>query len=79
MPNGAGAASSNTTAVVTRAAVILPWENRHDASEQARSERARGEASRAAEAFVETAVAVARNIGLPTVPVITSRPTTLLV
>ena len=35
--------------------------------------------SRAAEAFVETAIAVARNIGLPTVPVITSRPTTMLV
>lgn len=35
--------------------------------------------SRAAEAFVETAIAVAQNIGLPTIPVITSRPTTLLV
>jgi len=29
--------------------------------------------SRAAEAFVETAIAVAQNIGLPTVPVVTSR------
>ena len=35
--------------------------------------------SKAAQAFVETAVAVARNIGLPTVPVVTSRPTTMLV
>jgi DNA-binding transcriptional LysR family regulator len=35
--------------------------------------------SRAAEAFVETAVAVAQNIGLPTVPVVTSRPSSMLV
>ncbi len=35
--------------------------------------------SRAAEAFVETAIAIARNISLPDVPVVTSRPTSMFV
>jgi DNA-binding transcriptional LysR family regulator len=35
--------------------------------------------SRAAEAFVETAIAVAANIGMPDTPVVTSRPTAMLV
>ena len=83
MPNGAGADSAHTTSVITRAAVILPWENRHDSSEQARAERARGEASRAAEARLAEAVGLAASIGLVIVhtailPLRARRPSTLL-
>ena len=63
--------------------MILPWENRHDASEQARSERARGEASRAAEARMAEAIGLAASIGLVVVhtailPLRARRPSTLL-
>lgn len=83
MPNGAGADSAHTTSVITRAAVILPWENRHDSSEQARAERARGEASRAAEARLAEAIGLAASIGLVIVhtailPLRARRPSTLL-
>jgi len=83
VPNGAGADSAHTTSVITRAAVILPWENRHDSSEQARAERARGEASRAAEARLAEAIGLAASIGLVIVhtailPLRARRPSTLL-
>ncbi len=75
--------STRSTAVITRAAVILPWESRSSESRHEGGERPRGEASRAAEARLAEAVGLAASIALVVVhtaivPLRARRPSTLL-